>query len=273
VPDLGAYLRDLAIFFGAFVGAGLGLPFPEEILIVAAGIWTAAHPEYLGLQWLMLPVCIVGVIIADVLLYGVGRQFGVRLLRQRWMSRLLPPEKMLKIEDNFHRYGVGILLFGRLLPGIRAPLFITAGLMRLSIARFLVADGLGAVLGNSLLFFLGWWFGDAFMELVKRVGGKLEHVLGPVLIMSAVVAVVVWLTLRYLKRPVTTGDPEELPLIGHQVAVRLDHSEPHHTDKTGRARPTGVQPPSGTPPPPVGPTEQEGLSTGASATRDGEKGS
>jgi membrane protein DedA with SNARE-associated domain len=264
VPDL-AYLRDLLIFFGMFVGAGLGLPFPEEFLMVGAGIWTAAHPEYGLFAWLMLPVCIVGVLIADCLLYGTGRCFGTRLLRYRAVARLLPAEKLLRIEDNFHRYGVGILLFGRLLPGVRAPLFLTAGMMRLSMTRFLLADGLGAVLGNSLLFFLGWWFGDAFMELLHKVGGELWHVLRPVLVMCAVVAVVVWLVLRFLRKPGTTGDPKELPLIGPQVAARLDCSDPINRDKPEcqEAACEAVKPAEAAAPP----GEQEGLSTGVSGPR------
>jgi membrane protein DedA with SNARE-associated domain len=221
-----AYFRDLIIAFVMFVSAGLGLPFPEEFLIVGAGIWTAAHGEYGVFRWLMLPVCIIGVIIADVLLYGIGRYFGVRLFRYRLFARLVPAEKRAKIEDNFQHYGVGILLFGRLLPGIRSPLFITAGMMRLSLTRFFVADGLGAVLGNSLLFFLAWWFGDAFRALVTRVG-EVEHAARPVLIMCAVIAVLVYMTLHFLRRPVPTGDlSKELPLVGPKVAARLEHSNP-----------------------------------------------
>ena len=41
-------------------------------------------------------------------------------------------------------------MFGRLLPGIRMPLFLTAGIMRLPFMRFLLADGIGAILGNSI---------------------------------------------------------------------------------------------------------------------------
>jgi membrane protein DedA with SNARE-associated domain len=269
VVDLN-FMRDLLIAFGMFVGAGLGLPFPEEVLMVGAGIWTAAHADQYGaFAWLMLPVCIVGVVIADLLLYGIGRHFGTRLLRVRWVARLMPAEKLLKIEDNFHHYGVGILLFGRLLPGIRAPLFLTAGMMRLPMARFLVADGVGAVFGNSLLFFLGWWFGDAFMDLVRRAGSKLEHVLGPVLIMSAVVAVTTWLVLRYVRRPMAVGDPKEVPLIGSKVAARLDYGDPASRDKPEcrEAQVEAVKP--AVEAAAATPSEQESLSTGASARPEG----
>jgi membrane protein DedA with SNARE-associated domain len=220
VFDLGM-LRPFSIYFGLLVAAGFGGPFPEELLIPAAGIWTATNPEYGPLRFLMLPICIVAVIIADGILYAIGRLYGPRLLEKRWLKRFLPPEKRERIEGNFHHYGISILLVGRLLPGIRAPLFLTAGMMRLSLARFLLADGIGAVLGNSLLFFLAFWLGDQFKELIERIHHDLE-VARPLIILGAILAVVAYLLYRFLKRPVSTGDPQELPLIGHQVAARME---------------------------------------------------
>jgi membrane protein DedA with SNARE-associated domain len=223
VPDF-ELIRDLLIAFGVFAGAGFGLPVPEEVAIIGAGLWTAskadAYPLY---RWLMLPVCIVGVIVADVVLYGIGRFFGSRLLKQKWFERMVPRTKRLEIERNFDRYGVNILLFGRLLPGIRSPLFITAGTMRLPVPRFVVADTLGAVVGNSLLFFLAFWFGDQFKELVNRVEDRAR----PLSILIAIIVVGVYFLYRFLRRPVPTGDPEELPIIGHQVATHIESSSSH----------------------------------------------
>src|SRR5262249_11218360 len=108
--------------------------------------------------WILLPICILGVVLSDGLLYGLGRFFGTRLLDLPFMARMMPAQKRQRIEQNFHRYGVKILLFARMLPGIRAPIFITAGIMRLPLQRFLLADGIYAIPGVSLLFFLAFWF-------------------------------------------------------------------------------------------------------------------
>jgi membrane protein DedA with SNARE-associated domain len=208
-----------------FVSAGLGAPIPEEVAIVGAGIWAATHgAEYPLYRWLMLPVCITGVIIADMLLYGIGRRYGTRLLEWRWTSRFVPSEKRQRIERNFHRYGVNILVFGRLLPGIRTPLFLTAGIMRLSIARFLLADGIGAIVGNSLLFFLAFWFGDQFKELVDVAEGTVDRI-KPLLFLLLIGGVGLYFLYHFLRTPLPTGDPEELPLIGKQVAARIDSAE------------------------------------------------
>src|SRR5260370_19980821 len=104
------------------------------------------------------------------------------------MARFFPEAKRQRIERNFHRYGVNILLFGRLLPTIRGPLFLTAGMMRLPLVRFLIADGLGAIIGNTLLFFLGFWFGDAFMDLIANVEKEAE-MYRPILILAGLAAI------------------------------------------------------------------------------------
>ncbi len=137
------------------------------------------------------------------------------------MAHILPPNKRRDTEENFHRYGVGILVVGRLVPGIRAPLFLTAGSMRLPLPRFLLADGLGAVVGNSLFFFLGFWLGDSIKALVEQAEGKLK----PILIVVGVGLLVAYLLWHFLRHPVSTGDPEEVPLIGHQVASHMEQAE------------------------------------------------
>jgi membrane protein DedA with SNARE-associated domain len=172
--------------------------------------------------WIMLPVCILGVVLSDILLYGVGRWFGDRLLQHRWLARVLPPQRRRETENNFHRYGVSILVVGRLMPGIRAPLFLTAGSMRLPLARFLLADGLGAVVGNSLFFFLGYWLGDSVKTLIEHAEERLK----PILIIVTVGLVVAYLLWHFLHHPVSTGDPEEVPIIGPQVASHMECPEP-----------------------------------------------
>src|SRR4029077_3376367 len=120
-------------YFGIFialVAAGVGFPIPEEIPVVTGGVLVGNNQDELR-WWIMLPVCIAGVVISDGLLYSIGRLWGPRLLEYRWIkSRLLTEDRLNRIEDNFRRYGVKILLFARFLPAIRSPIFITAGLMR-----------------------------------------------------------------------------------------------------------------------------------------------
>ena len=179
----------------------------------------APEPRVRLLWQIMLPILILGVVISDGLLYAMGRFWGVRLLETPWMKKILPTEKRRRIEENFNKYGVLVLLFARFLPTIRSPIFIMAGVMRLPFARFVLADGLYAIPGVSLLFFLAFWFGDQFRDLVLSAEGRLASAARPILILAVLAGVTAYLLYHFLRHPVATGDPkEELPVIGPQVA-------------------------------------------------------
>jgi membrane protein DedA with SNARE-associated domain len=206
--------------FAALVAAGVGFPMPEELPIVTAGALAghaSQNPDSSIRWWILLPLCILGVVLSDGLLYLVGRTFGLRVLTFPFMARILPRERLERIQKNFQKHGVLILLFARILPGIRSPIFLTAGIMKLSWKRFLLADGIYAVPGVSLLFFLAFWFTDQFRDLVTKAEEEVSRV-RPLIILTAIVAVAFYFLIQFLRRPVHSGDPNEMPLIGDQVA-------------------------------------------------------
>jgi membrane protein DedA with SNARE-associated domain len=223
VPDL-SQLWIFWVTFAMLVAAGIGVPIPEELPVIGAGIWAANNAEIGPIRWLILPVCILGIVISDVLLYAIGRYGGARLLQFRWVARLMPPDKREKIEANFAHYGLKVLLVIRWLPGIRSPMFITAGMMRVPLWRFVIADAVAASLGHTLLFFLAYWFGDQFRDLVVHAEQEVDK-LRPILVISAIAAVALFFLYRYTRRPVTTADPKELPLIGEKVAAGIESLE------------------------------------------------
>ncbi|HXG10736.1 MAG TPA: DedA family protein [Gemmataceae bacterium] len=224
MPILGE-LWFFLVTFGLLVAAGVGFPIPEEGPVIAAGIWAASNPDLGPSRWLILPVCIVGIVLSDVLLYSIGRFGGARLLQHRWVARLMPPAKREQIEANFAHYGMKVLLVIRWLPGIRSPMFITAGMMRVPLWRFIAADSIAAAMGHTLLFFLAFWFGDQVRDLVLDAEKKAERIIRPILILTILIAVAVYFIIRYLRRPVPTADPKELPLIGAKVAAGIESLE------------------------------------------------
>ena len=232
---------------------------PEELPVVIGGALAGSKPELI--KWyLMLPVTIAGVIVGDSFLYTIGRLWGPRLLQIGWIKRhMFPPDRVVKIEQNFHRYGVKLLLFARLTPGVRAPIFFTAGMTRLPLAKFLIADGLYAVPGVSLLFFLGWWFADSIGTLVDFIEGPVEKVKSIIAIV-VVLAIAGYFIYRVLRKPAVTGDPHEMPSLVEKVTETLEqvtskiiHSKASSPPETGA--PHGLpyhpaHPAENVPPPP-----------------------
>ncbi len=207
------------LVFGGLVSSALGVPIPEELPIIGAGILVGKEwddPDTWLVWWAMLPVCIAGVVACDSILYVIGRKWGTRLLQKKWVQkRVLPPEKREKIEKNFHEYGIAILLVARVLPGIRSPIFIMAGVMRLPFRKFLLADGLYAIPGVNLLFWLSYFFTDQFLRAFEKVERN-----RPIVVAVILAGVSGFLVNQFLiKRRVTTGDPQELPVVGKRVAT------------------------------------------------------
>jgi membrane protein DedA with SNARE-associated domain len=112
------------------------------------------------------------------------------------MQRMLPDKKRRELEDNFHKYGVAVLLFARFLPAIRSPIFVMAGVMRLPFTRFVMADGIYAIPGVSLLFTLSFWFGDQFRDLVVRIERKIA-VAKPILFLLLISSVLAYLLYHF----------------------------------------------------------------------------
>jgi membrane protein DedA with SNARE-associated domain len=209
------FIRDwsyLGVFLG-IVATGLGFPMPEELPVVLGGVLVGTtHANF----W-MLPVCVIGVVVGDSFLYGIGRLFGTWLVEKPFVKKhLLSPARLDEIRENFKKHGVKILLFARLTPGIRAPIFLTAGITHLPILQFLLADAVYAIPGVCLLFFLGWYFTDTMVEWINNEGGHIKAIL----ILVALLAVAGYFTYRFVRRPMVEGNPKDVP----SIALPVQHA-------------------------------------------------
>jgi membrane protein DedA with SNARE-associated domain len=199
--------------FVALIAAGFGFPLPEEFPVLTAGV-LVGHEDTDLRWWAMLPVCIAGVVIGDAVLYSAGRFWGTRILANSWVRRrLISPDRRALIEKNFHDRGIMILLTARLTPGIRTPVFLMAGVLRVPVARFLLADGLYALPGVSILFWLGYFLTDQVLEAFKSAERYRPLVIFGVL--CGVAGVVIYHV--FAARRVSTGSPAEVPLYNRPV--------------------------------------------------------
>ena len=144
----------LAVFVVLLV-CGFGLPIPEDITLVAGGI--IAGLGYANVHTMFL-VGMLGVLAGDGCMFMIGRCFGTRVLQ---FARILTPERFLAVQEQFTRYGNWVLFVARFLPGLRSPIFVTAGMSRrIPYWRFLLLDGFAALISVPIWIYLGY-FGAA----------------------------------------------------------------------------------------------------------------
>lgn len=219
--------------FLALVLSGLGFPMPEEFPVIMAGI-LVGHDDSTLRWYIMLPVVIAGVVISDGLLYSIGRLWGTRFLNLGWVERnIVTPEKRAQIEKNLHERGIMILLGARLLPGIRSPIFIVAGSLRVPLGRFMLADGLYAIPGVNLLFWLSYALTDQVLLVYNSMHAAIIRY-KPIVIISVLSAVAGALFQKYvLTRKVTTGDSAAVPSIIAKPAEAVVHVVEKAVEKVG----------------------------------------
>jgi membrane protein DedA with SNARE-associated domain len=158
-------LPDLQFDHISYVGiivvlilTGSGLPLPEEVPIVAAGVASALGK--LNPWWAFLS-CLVGALMGDAVLYAIGYHFGHSLItRHPRFAHLLHAEHEAKIEQMIRRHGLKVFFLARFMVGIRAPVYLTAGILRMSFKRFVLIDLVCATAVVGSFFGLSYAYGD-----------------------------------------------------------------------------------------------------------------
>lgn len=147
---------------------GCGLPIPEEVPIVAAGWWSSPQQGRLD-PWIALLSCFVGAIVGDIVMYGIGRRFGRRLLQNRaFFARFLSPEKEQHIEEMFRHHGLKVLFVSRFLIGVRSTIYLTAGILKVPFRRFVIVDMFCAAVMISVFFGLAYFFSNHVLQWIRQ---------------------------------------------------------------------------------------------------------
>jgi membrane protein DedA with SNARE-associated domain len=195
----------LGVFLILFV-AGLGVPIPEELPIMAGGV--LAH-EGVVRWWLMLPVCVLGVLSGDVVLYWIGRHWGERVLSWRVVRFVMSREREESLKAAYRRHGVKIVFTARHVMGLRAAAFLTAGIARVPFGKFLAVDAAAAMVGVPVSFGLAFFFTDQLEAIIAGV-----HRVERWVVILALVVAAAWIGIRAyrrsqaLERETSTGGEE-----------------------------------------------------------------
>ncbi len=165
------HFRYLGLFLLLILGE-IGLPFPEDAILLLSGFLVAQEvvkplPTFL--------VVYLGILITDFLLYFVGRKYGRRVVEHKRFHKMLPPDTLMKLEGKFNRWGSLVILLGRHVLGLRAQIFLVAGVMRMSSIKFLIADGVSALVTIGLWGVIGYLGGNSLQVLKKDIT-RIEHV-------------------------------------------------------------------------------------------------
>ncbi len=174
-----------------FLLCGLGLPLPEEIVLLIAGYVCAQYPEHAQLLP-MMGWCGGAILVGDMIPFLLGRIFGVRLLRLRWLRYFITKQRLANFDRWFRRRGDMVIVISRFLAGLRMVAFFTAGAMKMRWSRFLLLDGIGIVLMVPLLTWLGYSSAGIIEEVIQKVEKVERGLLWGTIISAVLVGISLW---------------------------------------------------------------------------------
>lgn len=145
---------------------------PSEVILGLAGWFLlSTHNQPFGMVFIGGLYAAVGSTLGASLTYWVSRLGGRPLINRiiRWVR--IDPIHLERVEQLFQRRGASIVLFGRVIPGIRTLVSIPAGLAGMPFGRFVVSTMVGAYVWCTFLITLGFFFGnewERFSALFKQ---------------------------------------------------------------------------------------------------------
>jgi membrane protein DedA with SNARE-associated domain len=168
---------------------GFGVPVPEDVTLVTGGV--IAGLGYADVDT-MFAVGMAGVIVGDGLVFSIGRFHGARVMQLKTVRRLITPERFLSAQDAFHKYGRWVMFVARFLPGLRTPVFFTAGMSkRVSFGTWLLMDGVAALISVPVWVYLGY-FGARNFDWMFKILHRFQYGIFALLGVGVLVLGVVW---------------------------------------------------------------------------------
>lgn len=170
---------------------GIGLPFPEDTTLILCG-FLISHGVVRPVPALFTVYS--GLLVADFLLYFVGRKYGRMIVDHKRFRNIMSPEKLSALEDKFNKRGVFVILIGRHLVGLRAQIFLASGVMRMPALKFIAADAVSSIFTIAVMVGVGYIGGNS-LQIIKKDITRIEHVA----IFLIVIAIAAYMFYRYFK--------------------------------------------------------------------------
>lgn len=185
----------LAVFVMLLI-CGFGVPIPEDVTLVTGGV--IAGLGYADVNT-MFAVGMAGVIIGDGLVFTIGRFKGPSVMQLKPVQRIITPERFHSAQEAFQKYGRWVMFVARFLPGLRTPVFFTAGMSkRVSFGTWFLMDGVAALISVPVWVYLGY-FGARNFEWMFKILHRFQYGIFALLAVGGAVLGVVWWRKRKTK--------------------------------------------------------------------------
>ena len=158
-------------------------PIPSEIIMPLGGFFV--YQQKLNFYTLVF-WGLFGTIAGSMPWYYLGK-----LVNEKRLSNFLDKNgKYLGITSNdlakskiwFDKYGVSLVFWGRLVPGIRTLISVPAGMELMPLRKFLIWTILGSLIWILLLTYAGFVFGENY-QIIETYLDQIKYIVKPILLL------------------------------------------------------------------------------------------
>jgi membrane protein DedA with SNARE-associated domain len=132
--------------------AGIPLPVPGDMLVMLAG---EQHRQSIPYDAAIIAIASAAVFVGSSALYLLSRRGGRSLIEKYGKYMHLNPERLGRMERWFQRHGPLSIVLGRLIPGLRIPTTVMAGLSNVPYRVYAPTAAIAALIWSALYFWLG----------------------------------------------------------------------------------------------------------------------
>jgi membrane protein DedA with SNARE-associated domain len=159
VNETSHFVRDAGLpgIFALMAISSACIPIPSEVVMLFAGFAVAdpgqsASQHHLTLVGIVL-AGLLGTMVGSWVAYAVGRGGRLELFERHGAKVHMGPKQIERGDQWFQRHGESAVLFGRVIPVVRAFVSLPAGVARMPLGRFTLFSLIGTlpwVLGLAL---------------------------------------------------------------------------------------------------------------------------
>lgn len=173
VDETSSFVREAGLpgIFALMALSSACIPIPSEVVMLFAG-FAVADPGQSASQHHMTMVGVIlagllGTMVGSWIAYGVGRGGRLELLERHGDKVHMGPAQIERADRWFQRYGEPAVLFGRVIPLIRAFVSLPAGIAKMPLGRFTVLSLIGTIPWVVALAFAGHALGGDWTSVRK----------------------------------------------------------------------------------------------------------
>ena len=205
------------VLFATVLAEQVGLPIPAVPVLLAAGALAGAGKMNLGMA---VALAVVACLIGDLMWYYLGRQRGAKVLKVLCRISLEPDSCVRRTESFFIRHGIRSLVLAKFIPGLSTVTPALAGLFGVSLERFMLYNGLGALLWTTAFIAPGYLLTDQ-LEWVAAQAARFGSSLGVLVVAS----LVLYIAYKYVHRQLLLRELRIARIMPDELKKMLDEGQ------------------------------------------------